>query len=112
MNRARAFLFGLAVAVGLPTQPRAADPLRPGGGFVHGNSVVSTSDLRWVKREVPEGWSASATLPGVLSLTVALGLLGAWIGSRRPSLGIPAGFVLGTFSSLAVVLVVAVILGL
>lgn len=53
---------------------------------------------------VPADWATSSSTLGVIVLVLVLSLIGGWIGSRRPSLGTPAGFVLGAFSSLGVVL--------
>ena len=49
---------------------------------------------------------------GVIVLILLCGLAGAWIGSRRPSLGTPAGFVLGVFAILPVLTIGAIILRL
>ena len=49
---------------------------------------------------------------GVLVLFLVLGLAGAWIGSRRPSLGTAAGFVAGVFATLPVLIIGAIIVRL
>ena len=102
----------MVAAAAMPMRAGGADPLRPGGGFVHGNGVVSTSDLRWLPQGVPESWSTSGTLLSIFGLVAVLAMVGAWIGSRRPTVGAPVGFVGGAFASLAIVLLLAVALGI
>jgi hypothetical protein len=48
---------------------------------------------------------------GVLVLFVVSGLIGGWTGSRRRTLGTPAGVVLGVLAALAILLVSVVAFG-
>ncbi len=60
---------------------------------------------------VPSNWTTSSTMMGVIVRFVVFGLIGGWIGSRRQSLGTPAGFILGVFAAFAILLVSVVALG-